>query len=252
MVKTVFARIWMLAVMLSVSLGVMSQTFHEDHAVDYQFMTQEVGSGSSCPTTLEGYYTLHKDYRNSMLSTNKMLLRSSFKLVLVQEEPVSEHVDSALHERLRVEELNIADHMPSVTDLAYQVEKKKIEGKLEVFRSNIDRITSSGGSFRDYKNWIERYNAISKGLQAVRDAYMPQGKRKEEYICIYRDVIRKNSELTEFLTFLRNMKNVSGAPAGAAVPHAHVASIASGALQFWKNAFLPNSTTTGKEGRGDN
>ena len=86
---------------------------------------------------------------------------------------------------MRVEAKNIADRTPGLTDIAWQVERGKIESKLSVLKGNIERITLEGGSAKSYTTWLERYNAINCGLQAVRDAYMPQGKRKEQYLAIF-------------------------------------------------------------------
>ena len=55
---------------------------------------------------------------------------------------------------------------------------------------------------------MERYNAINCGLQAVRDSYMPQGKRKEQYIAIYKDILLQNTEVCEYIAYLRSAKEV--------------------------------------------
>ena len=105
--------------------------------------------------------------------TNKQFFRSQMNLTLYQEVPHAEALDSALTERMRVEAKNIADRTPGLTDIAWQVERGKIESKLSVLKGNIERITLEGGSAHSYTTWLERYNAINCGLQAVRDAYMP-------------------------------------------------------------------------------
>lgn len=109
---------------------------------------------------------------------------------------------------MRVEAKNIADRTPGLTDIAWQVERGKIESKLSVLKGNIERITLEGGSAHSYTTWLERYNAINCGLQAVRDAYMPQGKRKEQYLAIYKDILLKNTEVCEYILYLRKLKEV--------------------------------------------
>jgi hypothetical protein len=134
--------------------------------------------------------------------------------------------------------LNIADRTPGITDLAYQVEKGKIEGKLAVLKQNIERITLEGGSAGQYRTWLERYNAINCGLQAVRDAYMPMGKRKEQYLAIYKDILLKNTEVCELILALRYMKSAKEAMATARAPHrANIVTIARSAHGRWKVAM---------------
>jgi hypothetical protein len=132
----------------------------------------------------------------------------------------------------------MADRTPGVTDLAYQVEKGKIEGKLAVLKQNIERITLEGGTAGEYRTWLERYNAINCGLQAVRDAYMPMGKRKEQYLAIYKDILLKNTEVCELILALRHMKSAKDAMNTAQAPHrANISTIARSAHGRWKVAL---------------
>ena len=147
--------IWMVAAMLPFQGVAQSITYNHDESVMNQFTIGETGAGSFTP---DWYYdVLHKNYRNGAMMTNKQFFRSQMNLTLYQEVPHSEAIDSALNERLRVEGLNMADRTPGVTDLAYQVEKGKIEGKLAVLKQNIERITLEGGSAGEYRTWLERY-----------------------------------------------------------------------------------------------
>jgi hypothetical protein len=198
----------MMAVMLMTAVMVQAQyvTFNHDASVMNQFTIGEIGAGSFTPDLY--YDAFHKSYRNGAMMTNKQFYRSQLKLALTPEESHAENLDSALNERKRVEELNIADRTPGVTDVAWQVEKSKIESKLAIYKKNIESLTTEGAPAKEYIVWMERYNAINCGLQAVRDSYMPQGKRKEQYIAIYKDILLQNTEVCEYIAYLRSAKEV--------------------------------------------
>ena len=122
--------------------------------------------------------------------------------------------------------------------LAWLVERGKIESKLSVLKGNIERITLEGGSAHSYTTWLERYNAINCGLQAVRDAYMPQGKRKEQYLAIYKDILLKNTEVCEYILYLRKLKEVKNNSGSAPAPHrANITTICRSAHGRWKVAM---------------
>ncbi len=179
-------------------------TYNHDDSVMNQFTIGETGAGSFTPDLY--YDAFHKSYRNGAMMTNKEFFRNEMTMVLKKQEPYAEALDTALTERKRVELLNIADRTPGVTDVAWQVERGKIEGKLSILKKNIERITIDGGSVQTYREWLERYNAIQCGIDAIRNAYMPQGSRKEQYIAIYRDILERNVEVCEYLDYLRTAK----------------------------------------------
>ena len=201
-------RMVMMAVMLMTAVMVQAQyvTYNHDASVMNQFTIGEIGAGSFTPDLY--YDAFHKSYRNGAMMTNKQFYRSQLKLALTPEESHAENLDSALNERKRVEELNIADRTPGVTDVAWQVEKSKIESKLAIYKKNIESLTTEGAPAKEYIVWMERYNAINCGLQAVRDSYMPQGKRKEQYIAIYKDILLQNTEVCEYIAYLRSAREV--------------------------------------------
>lgn len=239
-------RIVMMAVILSTAVVIQAQsvTYNHDASVMNQFTIGEIGAGSFTPDLY--YDALHRNYRNGAMTTNKQFYRSQMKLVLFPEEGHAEALDSALTERKRVEEMNIADRSPGVTDVAWQVEKGKIENKLDIFKKNIERLTLEGASAKEYQNWLERYNCINCGLQAVRDAYMPQGKRKEQYIEIYKDILLKNTEVCEFINYLRYQKMIkSDSTKICPLPKTKVALIARTAHGRWKVAMAAGSGGVG-------
>ena len=240
-------KLFDVAMLLMTSGEILAQsvTYNHDESVMNQFTIGETGAGSFTP---DFYYdALHKNYRNGAMMTNKQFFRTQMQLMLHQEEPHAEALDSALTQRMRVEAINMADRTPGVTDLAYQVEKSKIEGKLDILKRNIERITLEGGTVQSYRTWLERYNAINCGLQAVRDAYMPMGERKEQYLAIYRDILVKNVEVCEYITYLRSLKNVKNQPDSAPAPRrANITTICRNAHGRWKVAMAVGSGGVGE------
>ena len=206
MIKQKVYQILAIAVMAFTAGPLYGQgmTYNHDDSVMNQFTIGETGAGSFTPDLY--YDAFHKSYRNGAMMTNKEFFRSEMTMVLKKQEPYAEALDTALTERKRVELLNIADRTPGVTDVAWQVERGKIEGKLSILKKNIERITIDGGSVQTYREWLERYNAIQCGIDAIRNAYMPQGSRKEQYIAIYRDILERNVEVCEYLDYLRTAK----------------------------------------------
>ena len=236
----------MMAVMLMTAVMVQAQyvTYNHDASVMNQFTIGEIGAGSFTPDLY--YDAFHKSYRNGAMMTNKQFYRSQLKLALTPEESHAENLDSALNERKRVEELNIADRTPGVTDVAWQVEKSKIESKLAIYKKNIESLTTEGAPAREYIVWMERYNAINCGLQAVRDAYMPQGKRKEQYIAIYKDILLQNTEVCEYIAYLRSAKEVKRINDNSRpLPRTQFGLIARTAHGRWKVAMAAGSGGVG-------
>lgn len=221
------------------------QTYNHDASVMNQFLIGETGAGSFTPDL---YYDLfHKNYRNEAMMTNKQMFRSTMAMSLHKQEPYAENLDSALTERMRVELKNIVDRTPGVADVAWQVEKGKIEGKLDILKKNIERITVNGGSVQSYREWLERYNAIQCGIDAIRNAYMPQGSRKEQYIAIYKDILTKNVEVCEYLDFLRAAKKVKSLNGNRvqSIDTTKIGRIARASHGRWKIAWAAASGGTG-------
>lgn len=221
-------------------------TYNHDSSVMNQFTIGETGAGSFTPDLY--YDAFHKNYRNDAMTTNKQFFRSQMTLVLHKQEPMAEALDSALTDRMRVELKNIADRTPGVGDVAWQVERSKIEGKLDILKKNIERITIHGGTVQSYREWLERYNAIQCGIDAVRNSYMMQGSRKEQYIEIYKDILQKNVEVCKYLDYLRAAneakKHKNNARAVHPIDTSKVARIARASHGRWKIALAAVSGTT--------
>ena len=232
-------------VMAFITTLLHGQTYNHDASVMNQFLIGETGAGSFTPDL---YYDLfHKSYRNGAMMTNKQAFRTQMQLALHAEEPYAENLDSALTDRKRVELKNIVDRTPGVADVAWQVEKGKIEGKLDILKKNIERITVNGGSVQSYREWLERYNAIQCGIDAIRNAYMPQGSRKEQYIAIYKDILVKNVEVCEYLDYLRAAKKVKSLNGNRvqSIDTTKIGRIARASHGRWKIAWAAASGGTG-------
>ena len=242
-------RVAVMLFLLLLSIKVLAQgmTYNHDSSVMNQFTIGETGAGSFTPDLY--YDVFHKSYRNYATSHNKQMFRTEMTLMLHKQEPYAEAIDSALNDRKRVELKNIADRTPGVTDVAWQVERGKIEGKLDILKQNIERITINGGSVQSYREWLERYNALQCGIDAIRNEYMPQGSRKEQYIAIYRDILEKNVEVCEYLDYLRSAqeaKKHTNKPARSAHPidTTQIKRIARASHGRWKIALAAASGGT--------
>ena len=79
----------------------------------------------------------------TLLAKNKLSFRTLAGVNLYNQTDEAEAIDSALVKRAGIEALNIADRQ---VDLAWLAEGDKVDGQMERFRSNIDRILLCGGT----------------------------------------------------------------------------------------------------------
>lgn len=182
-------------------------TYNHDSYFMNQFLVTETGSGSLSPSFY--YDVFHKSYQGWAYMGNKNSFRTSTALGASKEVSKAENVDSTLTYRAKIEELNMIECLPNMSDAAWLVEKKKINTKLDMMKRNIELITMRGGSVRDHQQWVDSYNAIEKGLKAVRDAYMPLSQRKRAYLEVYQDLVRMNNDLSRYLYQLTAVRNGS-------------------------------------------
>ena len=95
-------------------------------------------------------------------------------------------------------------------DLAWLAEGDKINGQMERFQRNIDRILLAGGTPDDKERWTEYYHVYQCAIDATKDAYMPNAQRKKEYLRIYEDVARQNEILVGYLARRQNATATDG------------------------------------------
>lgn len=224
---------------LGIAAYVNAQTYHHDKSVMEQFLVGETGAGSLYPDLY--YDTFHKSYRNSAMSSSKMVFRGQMNLVLIDEILSAEKIDSALTKRKDIELLNIADRTPSAVDPAWLAEGPKIQTKLNLFQEYIDRIIPSGGTQRDKDYFVSKYNCIMTGLDEVRDAYMPLSSRKKEYIAVYKDVVAQINEIHKLLLYRTSQKSVKSLQQSKNLRKASIQEVASEAKGRWKVALVQGS-----------
>ena len=157
----------------------------------------------------------------------------------------AEAIDSALTKRAEIEVLNMADRQ---IDLAWKVEGSKINSKMNVFKSNIDRILSVGGSIGDKQRWTEYYHVYETAIKATKDAYMPNAKRKKMYLQIYADVAKQNETLVKQLVQISNAsKTKELLAANGNYQTANKRNVISSASSKWREAGMAvrNNTSSG-------
>ena len=116
-------------------------TYNHDSPKQNQITVMETGTGAFTP---EIYYTLlHNKYKKTAAAKNKLSFRTLAGVNLYNQTDEAEAIDSALVKRAAVEALNVADRQ---VDLAWLAEGDKVNGQMERFRRNIDRILLCGGT----------------------------------------------------------------------------------------------------------
>lgn len=184
---------WVMTVFVTGTFA-QSVTYNHDASKKNQITVMETGSGSLTPELY--YWTLHNNYKKSAASKNKLGFRTTAGINLYNQIPDAEKIDSVLTRRAEIEALNVADRQ---IDLAWKVEKEKINTQLDKLQSNINHIIPTGGSLEDKKHWEELYSMYQCAVKATREAYMPNARRKVEYLRIYDDLTRQNDILLKFL-----------------------------------------------------
>lgn len=177
----------------------VSVTYNHDSPKQNQITVMETGAGALSPDL---YYTLlHNSYKKSEAVKNKLAFRTLAGVNLYNQVAEAEAIDSALVSRAKIEALNVADRQ---VDLAWIAEGDKINGQMERFKRNIDRILPAGGTPDDKERWMEYYHVYQSAVKVTRDAYMPNAQRKKEYLRIYEDVTRQNGILVGYLARRQN------------------------------------------------
>lgn len=177
----------------------VSVTYNHDSPKQNQITVMETGAGALTP---ELYYTLlHNKYKKTAAVKNKLSFRTTAGIALYGQTDKAEAIDSALTSRAKIEALNMADRQ---IDLAWIAEGDKIDGQMERFKRNIDRILLAGGTPDDKERWMECYHVYQSAIKATKDAYMPNAQRKKEYLRIYEDITRQNKILIGYLAQKQN------------------------------------------------
>ena len=199
-------------------------TYNHDSPKQNQITVMETGTGAFTP---EIYYTL-----------------------LHNKTDEAEAIDSALVKRAAVEALNVADRQ---VDLAWLAEGDKVDGQMERFRRNIDRILQCGGTPDERERWEEYYQVYRCAVSATRDAYMPNAQRKKEYLRISEDVARQNETLVLFLARKQNAALTAALLDAEGAQPVDKGSILRGAMERWNESryAVRGSQTDGGSGGDD-
>ena len=180
-------------------------TYNHDSPKQNQITVMETGTGALSPDLY--YVLLHNQYKKSAASKNKLSFRTLVGVNLYNQTDEAEAIDSALVKRAAVEALNVADRQ---VDLAWLAEGDKVNGQMERFRRNIDRILLCGGTPDERERWEEYYQVYQCAINATKDAYMPNAQRKKEYLRISEDVARQNGTLILYLARKQNATVTEG------------------------------------------
>ena len=220
-----------------VSKHLAAQTYYHEGDIMNQFTVMEVGSGALQPDMY--YKTFHKNYKKTAHATNKLSHRVENQYNTRREVEQADSIDSCLVRRAKIEALNITSRTASESDLAWIVEKGKIESKLQIFNSNINKIVSYGGTSEDYKNWKEIYNCLDCAIKLIRTSYLDVGSRKKEYLAIYQDIVKRNYNLTLQLISWNKLKKIRQINANAkpGQPLSSKQTLANDARRRWQAAM---------------
>ena len=219
-------RIYILSILLSLTLSVFSQGYvqvtknHEEYIMQ-QFTTMETGAGALTPRFY--YNAFHKKYQRTANVENKQLFR--------------------IHMKARVADEKVyADSIDSVT-----MRRAKIEGKLSIFQSNINNIMPYGGTSEDYRQWKNIYNCIQTAIKVTRESYQDSGKKKREYLAIYKDIVGRNYHLTQLLLTWNSIKRAKDMQKNSKPPQrlTSIRTTAFDAMNRWKAAMAVDGFSPG-------
>ena len=223
-------------------------TYNHDSPKQNQITVMETGTGALSPDLY--YVLLHNQYKKSAASKNKLSFRTLVGVNLYNQTDEAEAIDSALVKRAAVEALNVADRQ---VDLAWLAEGDKVNGQMERFRRNIDRILLCGGTPDERERWEEYYQVYQCAINATKDAYMPNAQRKKEYLRISEDVARQNGTLILYLARKQNATVTEGLLNAEEAQPIDKGSILRDAVERWNESrfAVRGSQTGGGSGGSD-
>lgn len=209
-------RLLLLVIIATIYSHITAQTYVHEVDIMNQFTVMEIGAGVLQPDMY--YKTFHRNYKKTANTTNKIATRAATQHNMLKEVEHADSIDSCLVRRAKIEALNVVSRTPSTSDLAWLVEKKKIEAKFEIFNSNINKIVSYGGTSDDYKNWKNIYDCLQCAVKLIRNYYLDVGSRKKEYLAIYQDIVKRNYILTQQLIGWNSMRKIKQIEESATKP----------------------------------
>lgn len=225
-----------------------AQTYTHNHEepIMQQFLTMETGAGALTPRYY--YNAFHKSYQRTANVENKGVFRLHMKGRVADEVEYADSIDSVTCRRAKVEAQNIVDRSP-MTDMAWVAEKSKIENKLSIFQNNINHIMPYGGTAEDYGTWKNIYNCIQTAIRITRESYQDLGRRKKEYMAIYKDIVKRNYQLTRQLLAWNSVKSAREMQKNSKAPQRLTSNstAAYDALNRWKVAMAVDGFSAGSK-----
>lgn len=234
-----------IAAIVSTAAFAQSVTYNHDSSKQNQITVMETGGGSLTPEFY--YWLLHNSYKKSAAEKNKLGFRTLAGINLYSQVDDAEKIDSALTKRAEVEALNVADRQ---IDLAWLAESGKVNGQLEKLKANIEYIIPTGGTINDKRRWEELYNMYQCAVKATRDAYMPNARRKQEYLRIHADLTAQNETLLKYLVQLNVQSQTASLLAATSDRVVHKGNIISDAKSRWQENLKGVRGTAGTDEGG--
>ena len=236
-----------MAVLAVHTANAQNVTYNHDSSKQNQITVMETGTGSLSPDLY--YLLLHNKYKETAAEKNKLGFRTTAGINLYNQTDEAEAIDSALVKRAGIEALNIADRQ---VDLAWLAEGDKVNGQMERFRRNIDRILLAGGTSGEQERWEEYYQVYQCAINATRDAYMPNAQRKKEYLRISEDIARQNETLILYLARKQNAAITAGLLSTQETSPIDKSNILSNAMERWNESRFAVRGSQSGNGNGDN
>ena len=175
-----------------------SMTFNHDESKQGQIQVMELGAGALTP---EVYYSVtHSKYKDGAKAATsvKNTLRIAANTSSIPQVEYADSIQADLESRAKVEAANMADRQ---VDLAWVTEGSKIEGKLLVFKNNINALQGKAKN-DEITGWTELGRMFDFAIKTIRQAYMPNSERQKQYLAIYEEIVRSNDNLLLRVRFL--------------------------------------------------
>lgn len=223
-------------------------TMIHNKSIMQQFLFMETGAGALEPRAYYNFF--HKSYANNPIYIGgKLGYRTTYFALLAKERAAAKNTDSILKSRAKEEAKNLLNRKPGATDLAWTMEKGKIEGIQNIFQRNINKIMLLGGSRDSYLYWKHTYNMLQASLNETRDCYMDLGSRKTEYLAIYKDLVKKNQDLVKTLRQLAGIQSAKSllGQRGTLKMHSSLKTIVYDAFDRWRNSLSAAGFSTKKD-----
>lgn len=230
---------------IAASSWAQSITYNHEQDIMNQFTTMETGAGSLSPAWY--YNAFHKSYQRDANERNKLAYRTEVMGYSTLETDLAEKVDSDYVSRAKVETLNMASRSSS-SDLSWLLEKKKLDGKMELFNKNINSIVSYGGTPEAYNSWRNLYQCFETAIKVTHESYQDLGQRKKEYLAIYQDIVKRNLTLVKQLLYWNALKQGKKFSENETMPERTTSNtvIAADAYRRWQTAMAVDGFSSGK------